>query len=174
MSDPGQELNRYAPPTAIVEDVVPEMSGGLVLAGRGTRLAAAIIDSIILFIPLILVIGLLGTVGALAGLDPDGLIVDAVLPFILGIGLFLLLNGSLLARRGQTIGKLLMKIRIVRTDGSLATFGRVFGLRYALNGLIASVPFVGSVYGIVDALMIFRDSRQCLHDQIADTVVVKA
>lgn len=174
MSDPSQEVNRYAPPTAIVDDVTPELAGGLVLAGRGTRLAAAIIDSIILFIPLVLIIVLLATLGGLAGLDPDGLIVDAVLPFVLGIGLFLLLNGSLLARRGQTIGKMLLKIRIVRSDGSLATFGRVFGLRYALNGLIASVPFAGTVYGIVDALMIFRDSRQCLHDQIADTIVVKA
>ena len=31
---------------------------------------------------------------------------------------------------------------------------------------------VGTIYGLVDVLMIFRASRRCLHDHIADTIVV--
>jgi uncharacterized RDD family membrane protein YckC len=33
---------------------------------------------------------------------------------------------------------------------------------------------VGYVYPLIDTLMIFGESRQCLHDRIADTIVVKA
>jgi len=45
------------------------------------------------------------------------------------------------------------------------------GLRNVVNQVLAQlVPF----YGIVDALLIFSDSRQCVHDKIADTVVVLA
>jgi hypothetical protein len=33
---------------------------------------------------------------------------------------------------------------------------------------------VGIVYELIDALMIYGESRQCLHDRIADTIVVKA
>jgi uncharacterized RDD family membrane protein YckC len=29
------------------------------------------------------------------------------------------------------------------------------------------------LFSLVDALAIFRQSRQCLHDSIADTIVVK-
>jgi hypothetical protein len=30
------------------------------------------------------------------------------------------------------------------------------------------------LFGIIDALFIFGDARQCLHDKIADTIVIKA
>jgi len=47
---------------------------------------------------------------------------------------------------------------------------RVIFLRNILNGIIGFVP----LYGIVDILFIFSDNRQCLHDKLADTIVVKA
>ena len=39
-----------------------------------------------------------------------------------------------------------------------------------MNGLISIVP----LYGVLDVLFIFGESRQCLHDKIAGTIVVKA
>ena len=173
MDEPSaQEANRYAPPTAAVGDIASGTVGGRELAGRGTRLGAALIDVIILIVIMFVV----GIVTPFRFFDPSrsGTIATLVLSYVFGMVIFLLVHGYLLATQGQTVGKKVLGIRIVRTDGSLATFGRVFGLRYALNGLIASVPIVGSIYALVDALMVFRDSRQCLHDQIADTIVVKA
>jgi hypothetical protein len=39
-----------------------------------------------------------------------------------------------------------------------------------VNTVLAFVPF----YGVVDALLIFGEARQCVHDKIADTIVIKA
>jgi uncharacterized RDD family membrane protein YckC len=88
--------------------------------------------------------------------------------------LFLILHGYLLARNGQTIGKWVCGIRIVRADRSKASLWRILVLREMPFVLLAAipVPYMFSVLAVVDALLIFRKSRQCLHDQIADTVVV--
>ena len=97
-----------------------------------------------------------------------------VAQFAVFVLILLALQGYLLATQGQTIGKKLLGIRIVRSDGSKVDAARVIGLRYALIWALAVIPVVGWVFGLVDALMIFRDSRKCLHDNIADTIVVKA
>ena len=59
-------------------------------------------------------------------------------------------------------------------DGSRASVGRIFWLRNVVNTLITLIPLVGWLYNLVDALFIFTDRRQCLHDKIADTIVVDA
>ena len=71
---------------------------------------------------------------------------------------------------GQTIAKKWLGIKVVRTDGSRASFARIFWLRNLLNLALSIMP----LYGIIDSLFIFNESRQCLHDKIADTVVVNA
>jgi hypothetical protein len=58
----------------------------------------------------------------------------------------------------------------VRSDGSAVSLGRVFWLRNVLNGVISIIP----LYAFVEVLFIFSESRQCLHDKMADTIVVKA
>jgi uncharacterized RDD family membrane protein YckC len=63
-----------------------------------------------------------------------------------------------------------MGIKVVRKDGSKASLGRIFFLRNVVNIILAFIP----LYGLVDALLIFGESRQCIHDKIADTIVVKA
>ena len=77
------------------------------------------------------------------------------------------------ARNGQSIAKKLLHIKVVRRDGSRASVSRIFWLRNVVNTLIGMVPLLGILYTIVDALFIFAESRQCLHDKIADTIVVK-
>jgi len=71
---------------------------------------------------------------------------------------------------GQTIAKRWLKIKVVRADGSRASLGRIFWLRNVVNALLGIIP----LYGIIDSLFIFSESRQCLHDKIADTIVVNA
>lgn len=87
------------------------------------------------------------------------------------LGLFVY-NLAQLAQTGQTVGKLWLGIRIVRSDGSAADLGRVFALRMFLPGLIAA--FAGPLFSLPDALCIFGNERRCLHDLMADTIVVMA
>jgi uncharacterized RDD family membrane protein YckC len=162
---------RFAPPQAHVEDIV-DKHGAVELASRGSRLGAVLIDGII-------ALGLFWLVSLVTPLNllqskSFGLTSFKPVTTISGIVLYLLVHGYLLATRGQSIGKILLKIRIVRTDGSPASFQRLAGLRYALPGLLQLIPALYMVYGLIDTFSIFRESRRCLHDLLADTVVIKA
>jgi len=157
---------RYAPPRAAVADV-PEATDGLVLGGRGQRLLAAIIDVVVSLAVVFLA-------RAVTPWDPftqtrDYFSLSFLNPAI-GFVMFLVLNGYLLATQGRTIGKRL----IVRSDGSPVSFGRLIGLRYGVFSLLNVLPILGQLVGLVDSLCIFRASRRCLHDELADTVVIKA
>jgi uncharacterized RDD family membrane protein YckC len=166
-----QKGNLYAPPEARVDDV--HADGELELAGRGTRLVAAIVDGLIysavfwLMMVFVFRISFQEMAAVTFG--------KQVLMQIGGIVTFMILNGHLLAKNGQTIAKKLMNIKIVRSDGNAAGLGRIVFLRLAPLWLMTLVPVVGMVVvGLVDPLLIFRQSRKCLHDTIADTIVIKA
>lgn len=173
--------NAYAPPKANVADVSP--GNELALAGRLARLGAAILDGIIVAALVYTPLVFSGAVGAAMGemmrtQNPMafwGLFwsgagaVSGVLFIIWAVITF-----RLVAANGQTIAKKLIGIKVVRSDGSPATVARIFWLRNVVNTLISIIPLVGSIYGLVDALFIFTERRQCLHDKIADTIVVNA
>ena len=95
----------------------------------------------------------------------------AYLLFLLTIGA---INLLLLHRSGQTIFKWLLKIRIVRYDGTEAGLSRLVFLRWLPFALCAILPCLNIAFFLCDALFIFRDDRRCLHDLLADTVVVDA
>jgi uncharacterized RDD family membrane protein YckC len=164
--------NPYAPPQAAVLDI-DDPRTPTALADRSTRLGALILDSIIfmamVYLPLLLTIGM--AVVRRDGREMDGgsAMVGVVLA---GIGLiaWCWLTIVYVNRKGQSIAKKLVGIKVVRSDGSAAALGRIFWLRNIVNGLLGLIP----LYALVDALFIFADSRQCLHDKIADTIVVKA
>jgi len=78
-----------------------------------------------------------------------------------------------IVRTGQTIGKKLLRIRIVKLDGSKVGFGHGVALREWITQLISVVPCVGPLVNFVGIMMIFGDERRCLHDRIAGTKVVK-
>jgi uncharacterized RDD family membrane protein YckC len=159
--------NPFAPPGADVADVPVS---GPELAGRGNRLLAAIVDVVIQVVVVFAVMALLGL--SLWNANPS-LTAQAV-GFVVGLLAFLLIQGTLLVKHGQTWGKRLLGLRIVRPDGTRCSAGRILGLRYGVGFVAGMIPVLGMIYSLVDALLIFRASRQCLHDNIADTIVVKA
>jgi len=168
MSTP-QEGNRYAPPAAHVDDV-REPADSFELADRGTRFGAAIID----FLVMMLAIWVVSLVTPWHPFNATLSFVSFGTNAALGFALFVLINGFLLVQRGQTVGKSITKVRIVLPDGSPVPAGRMIGLRYGVGYVVASLPFIGGLYGLVDALMIFGQDRRCLHDRIAGTIVIKA
>lgn len=169
--------NPYAAPSARVQEIVED--GAQEPAERIIRLGAYFIDAAIIAIPAIVFAivlpmtarhggdvsaaqppnGVLATVGALFGLYALGVVI---------------LDCIWLHRYGQTIGKRLLKIRIVRTNGERCGLLRVIFARVLPVGLLGAIPLVGWLFSLADPLLIFREDRRCLHDLIADTMVVKA
>jgi uncharacterized RDD family membrane protein YckC len=150
------------------------------LAGRGTRLLAKIIDSIImgvLWIPFMLGGGLAAVMssGLEEGSDPTGLIVTLLgsmsISGLLTL-IFVVVQIYLLSKDGQTVGKKLTKIRIVKLEtGQNGGFMPNVILRALVPVIINS--FTG-IFSLVDALFIFREDRRCIHDMLAGTTVVRA
>ncbi len=90
------------------------------------------------------------------------------------LGALMVLQAVLLSLRGQSVGNLIVRTRIVRApDGEPAGFVRAFLIRGFLARAIRQVPFIGGIFWIVDSCFIFRDDKRCLHDLIAGTKVVK-
>jgi uncharacterized RDD family membrane protein YckC len=156
------------------------------LAERGARLLAASIDELILLaISLPMVFGALPALIAMVsgGTDPELIDTSVVLRAMVGgpgtiitvIALiaWCVITAWLVATNGQSIGKRIVGIKVVRTDGSRASFARIFFLRNVVNALPNLLPYVGWLYQLVDPLLIYQDSRQCLHDRIADTIVIR-
>ncbi len=162
-------------------------SAGLELAGRGTRLGAALIDRVIATLCMVPGLVLMGptfmslVLAASRGEEPSfaeisaaGLAMGA---FVTAIGWLIQFAVQLwmLSTRGQTIGKRLLNIRIVRfQDNSNPGFVYAWLLRNFVPALIGFVPYLGFIFVIVDACFIFGEQRRCIHDHIAGTKVVKA
>lgn len=68
--------------------------------------------------------------------------------------------------RGQTPGKMVLGIKVIRTDSSPITLGYAF-LRYLGYIVSAMTLYIGFIW------IAFDSRKQGLHDKIADTYVVK-
>lgn len=166
---PTNPANPYAAPAAGVADAREEEA--FVKSSRGARLGATLLDGAFVAVPAMVLAILVpalsrGSVGAGAGV--------LLVVFMLGFLAFVVVQVVLLHRHGQTLGKRLVGIRIVRADGSRAGLGRLLGLRSFVPGLIGAIPLVGPLFGLADPLFIFGQEKRCLHDLIADTIVVDA
>jgi uncharacterized RDD family membrane protein YckC len=166
--------NPYAAPRAAVADIATTSDSEP--ADRIVRLAAAILDGIIImaiiYVPLLLGGGGSIYMSVLMGREPEvgpAFGIWSLVAFI-GCVAWIWITIVYVSRNGQTIAKKMLGIKVVRSDGSKASLGRIFWLRNFVNGLLGIIPF----YQLVDILFIFGDQRQCLHDKIADTIVVKA
>ncbi|MES2205963.1 MAG: RDD family protein [Pseudomonadota bacterium] len=177
-----QEPNLYAAPTAEVMDIRQE--GEFELAGRGTRLVASFLDGLflipIIWIFLALIIFLFfGANGFWTGFkswamwQSEHSILSTAISCLLGITSYLILNFHLLNKNAQTIGKKIMGIKIVRSDGKQADITRILLYRQLPVTITAFIPIVNFIFSLSDHLLIFRASRKCLHDNIADTIVIK-
>lgn len=140
------------------------------LAGRSDRLWAAIIDRLLL-----LPVPIAATI-LLPGMRNTGSMMPfTILALILALLGVILFQYWLLTTAGQTVGKRMMGIKIVRVK-DLQNGGFVVNvlLRSLAMILVNLIPVVGTVAGLGDPLLIFRDDRRCLHDHIAGTCVIKA
>ena len=189
--------NPFAPPRAHVEDHVTAATT-LVPATRLSRFLAVLIDGSpgIVIAVVALVVALVAMPGVFSGnFDPKSLdwpVVGMLILVVVAASIaWMVWMIVLLYRYGQTVGKKVMGIRVVRMDGSRVSFARFFFIRGGvlvviravvggIGGGMAAVAhvrygnFSGYLVTLIDALMIFGAARRCLHDYIADTQVVTA
>ena len=171
----GDDQSTYETPVTTAEETgttsVPE------LADRGVRLGAYLVDSLILVIVFLVIVasGVWITLDDIIQMGTLPSMNDALQVTMLFIVVFMVINGYLLVMRGQTIGKLMLGIRIVDSaTGGKVSAAKVLGLRYIVFfGLqIIPVPGMRELVSLFDAVFIFRDDRRCLHDLLAGTKVV--
>ena len=167
--------NPYAPPQAGVDDI-SEPQGFAVPADRGTRLGAAILDSIVfvgaVYVPLLVTLFSVGSVEATPeDADQFGrLAAGGIVVALVGLAIWAWFTLRFMVRNSQSIAKRWLQIKVVRADGSRVSLGRLIMLRNVVVWILSMIP----LFGVIDALFIFGESRQCLHDKIADTIVIKA
>ena len=144
------------------------------LASIGRRFGALFLDGLILTLPfvaiLVTIFAMLGLFrGVAEGRAPDPMLILAVEGGIglAQIGAWILYEGLMLRRNGQTAGKRAMRIRVVSAEGGPLSQGQAFG-RAAMRELLGIVPCLG----LVDYLTAFGQQRTCIHDMAARTRVV--
>lgn len=139
-------------------------------AGFLTRFIAAIIDGIILTIamgPIFFI--LIVSSGALSrepGADPPGILSFLFYPIML---IILVLYWIVLQHKiGQTLGKKIMKIKVVDSEGSNASI-KDLAMREILGKFVSGIIplYIGHI------MVIFTARKQALHDKIAGTYVIK-
>jgi uncharacterized RDD family membrane protein YckC len=155
----------YAPSYGYAGYAVPQYE----LADRGMRLLAAIIDSIVVYVP---AIGLIVLGVAMGKEAPVVAVLGVAAGALYALGI-VIAQIVMLCQRGQTIGKRVLGIRIVKVDTG-QNGGGVTNviLRSLVPGLIGWIPYIGPLFGLINVCFIFAQDRRCIHDHIAGTVVV--
>ncbi|MEZ6133298.1 MAG: RDD family protein [Pirellulaceae bacterium] len=149
---------------------------GVELASLLSRLAANFVDGIAImlaFIVSFLSLALAQATGLIAKELSPGDVAGAIEALcIMGfpIAVFCMVQWNLIATRGQSMGKMLLFIRIVNDRGNPPGFVQGVILRDWVRVLLGLIPF----FNIIDILFIFGESRRCIHDFIAGTRVVQA
>lgn len=184
--DPGS----YGPPPSPGSYAPQAMTGWAItgtgqqleLASPGARLGARILDIVIM----VVVMGVLFLLGVAALLTPssgDPVIDDeatislAVFFSFMALAAVvgLLYEVVMIAMRGQTLGKMMTSIKVVRADNGLGPgWGKSIG-RWIIPAVLGFIPAVGwLLYLLVYLSLLWDSARQGWHDKAAGTLVVKA
>lgn len=193
MNAPDQQPtnNPYAAPSSdvVAPSITTPSAGAYELASRWARLGAAIIDSIIamlIILPIMFVLGVFAFIDpswsigfnlfAAIGADSEIMfeLVSAVLGFVIGLIVYILVNGHFIRQSSQTIGKKALDIVIANHDnGQPADFNTIVYKREVFYLLSSSIPFIGQFTSLINVAMIFGQEKRCGHDLFAGTIVIK-
>lgn len=159
--------NPYQPPTTAVG---AEITSDPLLPSRWKRLGAAAIDMAIgmaLAIPVFFyqsqVLGI--PWGEEVPFEHD------VIVFLYSAAAFFAVNGYLLVKRGQTVGKLALGIKIATVYYTKPSLFSLTVVRTYAFWLLSYHEWL-ALLGLVDVLFIFRKDKRCIHDHVARTTVV--
>lgn len=169
---PAMPDSPYAPPRATLVSGNAAVHGGeVVYAGFWKRVAANVIDSIVVGIVGGIIGAIIGgVIGAVFGLN-GGLggggflaiqLVTNLVSIAITAGYYAWFHSS---ANQATLGKMAIGIKVVRSDGEAISFARGIGRYFAF--LLSSL-----ILGIGLLMAAFTERKQGLHDMICDTLVV--
>ena len=154
-------LDEFARPD-VTEEAPP-------MADRLPRLAAGLVDAALLAPAAVPFFGAIAS--GYNGLDATGIAAAAaacVMAFgVAGAQAFLIVSA------GQSIGKRLFGLRIVRVDGRPVDFLHGVLKRGWFFAALSGIPYVGLLVRCADIVLMFSADRRCLHDHLAGTKVVR-
>lgn len=162
---------------------LPAITGGDV-ADWGTRALATIVDAVIwlaVYVVVALFLGLVFGIGALASGDQSALGAGGIVIGVAGLVVYAAYTGHFMTRpgprNGQTLGKRLAGIRVVRTDGRPVGPATVALRHWLMKFIVFGVLAAATLYiaTLVNYLLPLRDPEgRALHDRVAGTRVVRA
>ena len=133
-------------------------------AGFWIRLVAAILDGFVVLLLQGVLGGLLYLAGMLNGSADDGLgLLVQIFSYLLSCVYYIFLTGYC----GQTLGKMAVRVKVIRCDGSPLSYPR------AAFREIPAKFISGIVFGIGYLMIAFDEQKQGLHDRMTDTFVIK-
>ena len=161
--------NPYLPPESMVHDQAEEQIEleSLTLASRGSRFVARFIDNLVTGVPITLL-----TMGISDDPNEPVTVTTFMVVLLVLVLLVIALQLFLLVRDSQSIGKKLMRTKIVRTDGSRAGGARLIFMRELSFQLVGAIPTFGPFINLISVCLIFGEQKRCGHDYVAGTKVV--
>jgi uncharacterized RDD family membrane protein YckC len=159
----------------------PEAGAGWVgkpLASWGSRVGAQLLDALILIIPSAILVGLV--IGVFAAGSEVGGVVAAIIAFLAYLLLALFYAPVLMARsgerNGQTWGKQILGIRVIRDQGEPIELGFAFLREFVVKNLLFGT--IGGFFLAIPTLLdylwpLWDDQNRCLHDMVVSTHVLR-
>ena len=152
-------------------NAAPEGAGEAIHAGFIERLAALFIDNLLLGLATLVLFAIAGIVLALTGVYKHD---NSDAPFVIGLLAYLLafvisaLYFTLMesGEKGATLGKRLMKIRVVDMEGNRISKSRALGRWFA--HFLSNISFcIGYI------IQPFTQKKQALHDMVSGTLELR-
>ncbi|MER6824565.1 RDD family protein [Streptosporangium sp. NPDC000563] len=161
------------------------------LAEWWQRLLARLVDGIILAIPGVIIslvlTAMLVTAPTFDGTsitEGSGTFLAGLLIALVSASIYMAYEFLMLSRGGQTVGKMVMGIKVVPVGSALPPGGLGSDMAVKRAGVffgpqfLSWIPFVGflfNIFSLVNVLWLLWDKplQQALHDKVAGTVVVK-
>jgi uncharacterized RDD family membrane protein YckC len=140
-------------------------TGGMLdYAGFWKRFGAVFLDGLVVNVPLYIILMIIAYAASETSGQPHPFIAFAGIPLMF---VQMIYEGLMLtSKNGQTLGKIAMRVRVVRPDGSSITSGQAWG-RSAMRLVLGCL-------WIVDYIPVFFTAEKTtLHDMVAGTRVVE-
>ncbi len=165
-----REQFRFDPTGSVPSTPTPgPAAADLPKAGFWIRVVASLVDTALVSgAQMLLGFALLAAVLAITGDAGDeaqamGMMITWFFGPALGVAYYVVFTGYC----GQTPGKMAVRVKVIRTDGSDIGYGRAL-LRETLGKFVSAL-----ILGIGYLMVAFDGQKQGLHDRIADTYVIK-